>query len=113
MTSNTIAQDYFFEVMSDILQVLQSRGACWGKCLPCPNNTGVTREELLTIFSNVDQLNEILVLGLRLGTLKQNPVDTFFINANMLFENPINDRFKDVLPGLCEPKLVRLIGNIV
>lgn len=119
----SISQEDFFTVMTSILEVLLARGACWGKCLNCPqkNAQGVNLTELqqLTLIDSNGQivtsslLNGVLAIGLRFGTIRQTPIHTYFLNANMLFENHINYRFKSILTGICEPKIERRIANIM
>ena len=122
-SQQSITQDDFFVVMGNILDVLLARGACWGKCLNCPQKgaAGVTLDELqqLSLTDSNGQvatsslLNGVLALGLRFGTIRQTPIHTYFLNANMLFENNINYRFKSMLSGICEPKIERRIATIM
>lgn len=110
---STINQQTYVEAMSEILVILKRRGFCWGKCLGCNGQPGMSFDELLielqstsTMFNWDDALlTQITRLGLRFGTLRQYPVGFYFFNANMLFENALNYRFLPVIPSLCQPRL--------
>jgi hypothetical protein len=112
------------DLLTDILVVLKSTNSFWAKCGGAQNRTGQTPEEILVTLQEVDPewtlslVRSILKLGLQLGTLRQQMVGPdcltggsaspqYFINFNMLFENPTNKQFKDVISGLPEPSLQR------
>lgn len=116
--SSSISQDMMLDLLGDIVSILHARGANWCLCGGAVIDTGLTDEELLPLLQEIDPLwtielvDKILSCGKKLGTLRQQTVGSascvlnvsaapqYFINCNMLNENPLNYTFSPIVPNL-------------
>jgi len=119
---SSVTQREYVAAMREILAILFRENYCWGRCIGCDGNPGMSLDDLLAALEqsgstqfnwDLDFLQQITRLGLRTGALRQYPRDYFFFNANMLFENALNYQFVGTIPNLCEPKLHRHMPFVI
>jgi hypothetical protein len=111
-------------LLSEIVTILAANNSYWVLCGGAQKRIGLSNTELLPLLLkngphwNIEVVDQILNVGLKLGTLRQQTTGPdcvtgimtngeYFINTNMLFENNANKYFKTIVPGLPAPKLFR------
>jgi hypothetical protein len=107
-------------LLAEIIVILSNNNSYWSLCGGAQNRVGLTSAELLPLLEDNNPiwtellLSQILKIGLRLGTLRQQKIGSkcvtssstngqYFINLNMLSENNINTYFKSIINNLPQP----------
>ncbi len=98
-------------LLSEVIQTLSAVPALWTNCCGPTEDNGLSSSELLTQLQQsfpetdwtLELLNFVLKKGRQQGALKEIPVNTWYLNRNMIANNPCNSAFQFDSMFICGP----------